>query len=112
MSDQQILSSNTHEVVPAKAEEIVVESKPKSRDGSKGRRSRRNGQKTEVQKASDAEAKEEEGSSKNSPRDTSQVLIGRRPASAYVNLLKNILAQKHEVVHLEGVGKGGNSKVI
>ena len=112
MSEQQILSSSTHEPVNAKTEEIVVEDKPKSRDGSKGRRQRRNRQKTEVKKASDAETKEEGGSSKNSPRDTSQVLVGRRPASAYVNLVKNILAQKHEVVHLQGVGKGGNSKVI
>ncbi len=112
MSDQQILSSNTHEEVPAKVEEPVVETKPKSRDGSKGRRQRRNRQKTEVEKASDAEAKEGDGSSKNSPRDPSKFLIGRRPAAAYVNLLKNILAQKHEVLHLEGVGKGGNSKVI
>ena len=71
MSEQQILSSSTHEAVPAKTEEIVVEENPKSRDGSKGRRQRRNRQKTEVKKASDGEAKEEGGSSKNSPRDTS-----------------------------------------
>ena len=71
MSDQQILSSNTHEVVPAKAEEIVAEGKPKSRDGSKGRRSRRNREKTEVKKASDAEVKEEGDSTKNSQRDSS-----------------------------------------
>ena len=112
MSDQQILSSNTHEIVPVKTEDPVVETKPRSRDSSKGRRQRRPRQKTEAQKASDAERREKGDSSRNSPRDTSLVLIGRRPASAYVNLLKNILAQKHEVVHLEGVGKGGNSKVI
>ncbi len=112
MSDLQIVSSSAHEEVTTKTADHVVETKPKSRDDSKNRRQRRARQRAEAKKASDAEAKEGGDSSKNSPRDTSQVLIGRRPAAAYVNLLKNILAQKHEVVHLEGVGKGGNSKVI
>ena len=114
MSDQQILSLTSHDEVLEKVAEPTTEKQPKSSDGSKARRQRRPKRKPESsEKTVDAQTKEtKDDSAKNSPRDTSKVLIGHRPAAAYVNLVKNVLAQKHEVVTLEGVGKGGNSKVI
>ena len=113
MSDQQILSQDATKVVHDETHEAAKaapsEQKGESRDGSKKR------QRRPRQKRQDTSERKQSGSPKNSPtapRDTSQVLIGRRPAAAYVNLLKNIFAQeKHDVLHLQGVGNS-NSKVI
>ena len=103
MSDQQILSSNAHEDLQKVQDAIPQAEKSverKRRDPSQGQRKKRPSyRRKEVQVAEPENAGTGEGSPKNSPSDSSCLLIGRKPTPVYVNLLKNILAQdKHEVM--------------
>ena len=117
MSDKQLLSSpstkdvqdHVHTEIPAPK---TTEATKKPRDRSQGQRKPRPNYRRKLSGSQEKE-KDDKNSSKNSPSDSNILLIGRRPTPAYVNLLKNILAQgKHEVMTLQGVGYQGNQKSI
>ena len=113
MSDKQILSQEAlkevHDEKNHSGEATAIEQKAKSRDGSQKRQRKFRQKKTDNSEVKKADSPK---NSPSAPRDTSQVLIGRRPAIVYLNLLKSIFAQeKHDVLHLQGVGNS-NSKVI
>ena len=119
MSDKQLLSSptakETHDHILAEtnaAPKTKDDATAKKRADRSGSRKRRPNYRRKAS-GSQEKAKDGKGTPKNSHSDLSTLLIGRRAAPAYVNLLKNILAQgKHEVMTLQGVGYQGNQKFI